>query len=551
MELKYRVGIGRKISSTSDIRRSLVDIKRGLQNRFQELNRLQKLLMAIVVSHVEAVHRHTLLTMVARLDNHSTAATRERSLEELVADHRFLESRYEFIHVQNEDVAAAISENAEFVGLSALAQRGLRDYYLEVIDAKDFTAAAMSVAVRQALALCAKTRDTTSMLRLMDCLSDDIRQANDQSVYVDAIVEAVFGDEDLFQTEYEALVDWASALAYDTGDFRRAARLLDSLPSLSAYQGAMLACCAQETGQHQRALDIVRSNRSSWHGIDAQLTAELIEMIVARAQADVDRAKIIFQRLRETGDFGTSLLFAYALRFSESINEFPDCTPHVLESSDRFEHGGLTKSQAYSLLAAAMHLAREGKVAVALEAVERAGRLLVGEVRDQHIVLNNKAAATMLSEHPSFEECVTWLNAAMRTSRDDYSDAVILNNLAIANSRLGRLAKAVDCVERVLTILEAPDFADRNIFWGVGFTAMKIFREAGHAERADWACTFIQEKALRPTTYPTYWEYRFGLREDVEAKFDHMLRLDYHPLFLSHWLIDLEGLMLLKTESPR
>lgn len=551
MELKYRVGIGRKINGSSDIGRSLIDLKGGLRDRFRELNRLQKLLMAIVVSHVEAIHRHTLLAVAARLDKHSTATARERDLEELVENYRFLESRYEFVYVQNEDVTGSISDIAEFMGMSALAQKGLRDYYMEIINAKDFTAAAMSVAVRQALALCAKTRDTTSMLRLMNRLSGDIRQANDQSVYVDAIVEAVFGKEDLFQAEHEALVDWAAAFAYGTGDFKRAARLLDSLSVLNAYHGTMLACCAQEVGQHQRALDIVRSNRASWHGVDAQLTADLIEMIVARSQANIDQARSIFRGVRENEPFNISPLFGYALRFSETINEFPDATPHVLESVDRFERDGLTKSQAYSLLAAAMHLAREGKVTAALESVERASELLVGEIRDQHILLNNKAAVTMLSERPGFEECVTWLNAAMRTSRDDYSDTVILNNLAIANSRAGLLSEAVDCVERMLTILEAPDFADRNIFWGVGFTAMKVFQEAGHMERSDWARVISQEKASRSTTYHAYWEYRFGLRADAEPKFDYMLRFDYHPLFLSHWLIDLEGLMLLKTGSPR
>jgi len=551
MEMKYRVALSRKITGPSDIRLSLADLKGHLLAHFAELPRLQKLLLAIVVSHVEAVHRHTLLSVAARLESYSTAAERERSLDELLTNHRFLESSYEFLRLQNEDISEAIEQDAQFVGLRGLAQKELRDYYLEIVDTNDFTAAAMPVAVRQSLWLCAKTGDTTSMLRLMRHLSDDIRLANDQSVYVDAIAEAVSGAGELFQVEHEEFVDWAAALAYDTGDFDRASKLLDTLPSLNAYRGAMLSCCAQEIGAHQRAVEIIRENRPSWHGVEAQLTCDLIEMLVTRSLGETAQARDIFDSVLDNNTFRASPLFGYALRFSETINEFPHCTTHVLESASWFERHGLHKSQAYSRLASAMHLARAGNVASALDNVKLASQTLVGEVHDQHIIMNNKAAVTMLSDRPAFLECTGWLKGAMYTSRDDYSDTVLLNNLAIANIGSGHLAGAVECIERALTILKNPDFADRNIFWGVSFTAMSVFRQAGHAERAERVRRLPQEVSPRPTIYPDYWEYRFGLRDDVDPKFNYMLQFNYHPLFLSHWVIDLEGLTLLKTEPPR
>jgi hypothetical protein len=551
MEMKYRVAVGRRIRGPSDLRLSLADLKGSIHDHFMELTRLQKLLLAIVVSHVEAINRHTLFAVAAHMESYSTATERERSLHELLTEHSFLEARYDFLRLQNEDIPGAIAQDAQFAGMSGLAQKGLRDYYMEVIGANDFTAAALPVAVRQALRLCAKTGDTTSTLRLMRHLSDDIRLANDQSMYVDAIAEAVEGVPELFQTEHEEFVDWASALAYDTGDFERAAKLLDTLPGLNVYRGAMLACCAQETGAHQRAVEIVRENRHSWHGADAQLTCDLIELLVARARGETARAREIFDGVFSNSVFRISPLFGYALRFSETINEFPQCTPHILESAEWFERHGLNKSQAYSRLASAMHLARAGEVAPALENVKLASRALVGEIRDQHIILNNRAAVTMLSDRPAFQECVGWLNAAMLTSRDDYSDAVLLTNLAIANAGSGLIGRAVECAERALTILKEPDFADRNIFWSVSFAALNVFHQAGHAERAERARRFPQEEAPRPTIYLDYWEYRFGLRDDVAPKFGYMLRFDYHPLFLSHWLIDHEGLALLKTEPPR
>jgi tetratricopeptide (TPR) repeat protein len=550
MELKYRVGVSRKISSPSDIRQSLSDLKGHLQSHFDELTRLQKLLLALVISHREAVNRQTLLTVSARLDQYSTAAERERGLNDLLGVHQFLEASHEVIRLQNEDILEAITGEASFIGMLALAQKGLRDYYLEIINTNDFTSVVMSVAVRQALTLSAKTRDMASMLHLMRHLSDDIKLANDQSVYVDAIAEAVSSAEGLFQEEHEAFVDWATELAYDTSDFKRAAKLLNSLPSLNAYRGAMLACCAQEIGQHQHAINIVRENRSSWEGDDAQLTADLIEMLVARSLGDVSKARHIYENIRNNSNFMKSPLFGYALRFSETINEFPECTGDLLESVKWFERYSLTKSQAYSQLASSMHQAREGKILLALESVKQASRILIGEVKDQHIILNNMAAIKLLSDQPGFEECLNWLTTAMRTSRDDYSDTVLLNNLAIANAQCGRLAEALDCVEHMLTIMKDPDYADRNIFWSASFTAMKIFQSSGHIMRAEQIRKLLYEQAPPPTIYPTYWEYRFGLRVDVDPKYNFMLRFDYHPLFLSHWLVDHEGLLLLKTESP-
>jgi len=545
VELKFRAGIGRKVHNAADIQNSLSDLQGQLNEHFNMLNKRQKLMLALVLVHVEAIHYQTMLNVAARIDQHATAPDLEDDLMSLINVHGFLELNHGFVRLQNEDISMAIGQNTAFGGLIALANRELRDYYLELIDRNDYTVTGMPMAVRQALSLCAKTRDITATLRIVKELSGVIRQTNDQSIYVDAIAEAIADKQNLFQAEHEELVDWAAELAYDAADYKRAANLLKSLPVLNLYQAAMLACCAQELGEHDFALMILRKGRPSWKGKDSQLLADLIEMTTVRDMGDEARAKDILDNIYSDPTAKSSPIFGYALRFYEMLLEFPESTPFILESASWFEHHGLINAEAYSRLSGAVLLARAGRTEDALGFLQRATKLLKGEVRDQYTVLNNKAVVAMLVPHPDFTKCVFWLSAGIRVCRNDYADVVLLNNLAIAKCQLGLISDALECVDRMLSILKEPTFGDRDIFWGACFNAMLVFERAGQKSRAE-EMRVLPRAVARSNEYSPYWEYRFGLRPDVDERYQYLLKFEYHPLYLSHWLIELEGLKLLK-----
>ncbi|SRR5579871_1992777 len=550
VELRFRAGIGRKIHSAADIQNSLSDLEGQLNEHFNVLNRRQKLMLALVLAHIEAIHHQTMLLVAARIDQHTTVPELENNLMSLVNIHKFLELNHGFVRLQNEDLAMAIANSPTFGGLIVLASRELRDYYLELIHGNNYTVTGMPMAVRQALSLCAKTGDMTAIVRIVKELSGIIRQTNDQSIYVDAIAEAIADKQNLFQSEHEALVDWAAELAYDAADYKRAADLLRSLPSPNSYQAAMLACCAQELGEHEFALTVLHNHRSPSRDRSGELLAELIEMTTIRDMGDEVRAKNILDKIHSDPTARVSPIFGYALRFYEMLLEFPESTPFMLESAEWFKRYGLINPEAYSRLSGAILLARAGRIDEALEFMQRATKLLKSEVRDQYTVLNNKAVLAMLVPQPDFSQCISWLNAGMRVCRNDYADVVLLNNLAIAKNQLGLISDAIECVDRMLTILKEPSFGDRDIFWGACFNAMRIFERAGQKRRAE-DMRILPRAVARSKEYSPYWEYRFDLRSDIDEQYRYLLKFDYHPLYLSHWLIELEGLKLLKQGQQK
>src|SRR5262249_39830732 len=154
----------------------------------------------------------------------------------------------------------------------------------------DFAAAPVSMALRQALRLAGKTNDVATLIRLTERLTDEIRKSNDQSIYINAVLEAVSAHSDFFPGEQARLVDWAASVAYESGDFGKAAELIETLPKRDLLQNSILAFCYSETGQHARASSIASSMRSSNPPIDASLVADLIDLVVLRCVGDRDSA---------------------------------------------------------------------------------------------------------------------------------------------------------------------------------------------------------------------------------------------------------------------
>jgi tetratricopeptide (TPR) repeat protein len=550
-EMRYRVALARRLDSPYEIRRTLSDLNGQIAEHLKNLVPLQRLMLALVLVNIEALDRHTLLTIAGRIDARSSVSERDQRLSELITEHRFLEASREGVRLQNEDIATAIKSEPSFQGLTALAQKGLRDFYRELIARQEFTNVAAAAAVRQTLRLCVLTNDTVGLVDTARQLTNIIEQSNDQSLYVDAIAEAI-SSGDLTAQEQRGLVDWAASLAYGVADFDRAASILQTLPqgSLDAYQAIMLACSHQEIGNHQAALELIATRRALWPWTDARLAAEIVEFLVLRAWNRIDEARACLIAILGNPEYIDRALLGYALRLSESIYEFPLATENLLQSVTVFDAHGLSRSKSYSELAAAMHLARAGRLDEASSLVKGATSVLQREVRDQQLILNDQTVVELLQDFPDFEACIRNLTIAMQTSCDDFSDVTLLNNLAISYHQSGRLTEAIDCVERILTILEDPTFGDEEILWGLAFTAMSIFDAANEPKRAREMRALPMKKGRQPHLYRTYWEFRFGQRTDADPKYQFMLRLPYHPLFLSHWLIDVEGLEVLRRE-PR
>src|SRR5258707_13693577 len=94
----------------------------------------------------------------------------------------------------------------------------------------------------------------------------------------------------------------------------------------------------------------------------------------------------------------------------------------AVDSVRWFERLGLEKSRAYSALSACRFLARTGKFAEAVDLIDLADGHLRGLVRNEHLLLNNRALVGMLSESPDFDRCSEWLRQALRSCRYDFGE---------------------------------------------------------------------------------------------------------------------------------
>jgi len=404
----------------------------------------------------------------------------------------------------------------------------------------------VSLAVRQALRLSVDLGDVATMEELVTQLSSRVSTTTDQSWYVSQIVTAVGGNAHLFADQQERLLLWAAEMAAEIADFETARNLLYQVSSKSAFSDVLLCACLIETGDHEEAFRLTGILRGSTDR-DERLAGQLIDLIQLRCSGRVEAAKELWQDLNSQADLQKSNFYGYLLRFKELIADFPDCIDELVASSDWFLTRGLVTSAAYTLLTLASHMARTGDIGASSDSIEKARELLASTARDQHLLTNNEVAVQLLSNVPDAAACCDKLLRAIPASGDDYSDIVLYTNFAVSASLIGQVNHAREAVERALRIARSPKFADRDVFWGVSFNLRYVDANLNLGLKSEILEAFGD---LRPHSLQNdYWQFRFGRVATVPERFQHMLTKPYHPMFLSHWTLDVDGLRTLSRES--
>lgn len=551
VELKFQVGVGRRAIGATAIAGVLENVERGVGDHIRGLPVLERLILACVLAHTEAIDRHVLQQVVARLDPALRPGLFQRALDSLLGEHGFLARTDGALRLNDETVAHAANGIASFRSLIALAEAALRDWYGELIAAGDYKSVGMPMAVRQLFRLCARTRDVTGLVRASEVLIAEVRQAQDQLVYVDAVASAIAADPELYGQDHDDLLVWAASLAYGVSDWGRVVDLLLAKSAQDSFSLLMRAFAMQEVGRHQEALDLAQEVAAHAAHDDERLASELVAILIVGCMGDYDQARARLELLIADPAHQQSPLLGYAFRFFEVVDGFVDALPRLEQSIAWFDRFGFAKSRAYSQLPAAMFLARLGDVEAGRAMLAEASQDLVGEVRDQHMVLNNRAAVELLADDPDTRLCVAWLKAALTTARDDFSELTIITNLAIAHARDDDLEAAMGCAEKALRVLERHDFADQDTYWPVCFNAARIFEAAGRQDRAAEAWGFPKAQGRAPSVNSDYWAFRYGERNVAPEPYGFLASRAWHPLYLSHWVIDLEGLDLLKRARLR
>ena len=549
IEMQFQVLIGHNISSPRQIGAILSDLPKTLEGHIAALSTGHRLVLAVCSAHVESIEMATLAAAMAALSPLTSPLVLNKALKDLVETHQFLIVGGGAYRIHNETVADALRDLPAMRALVASAEKALRDYYAGQVYRSARDSVGMSAVVRQLFRLCARTKDVAGLLRATESLAEEVEHAQDPTLYVEVIVDAVAADPGLYAGSRDALLRWAGSLAYDVGNFGQASLLLSQLAESDAMCLAMRACALAETGGHDQALHIAATLRQRATLDQTRLAADLIEALVRGCRGERQRARALLTAAIGDPRYADSPLLGYAYRFFEPIEDYTVCIDQLRHSIAWFDRFGLKRSKACSQLAVAVLVARMGQLSEARAMIAEAAQILDRKAPGRHLLLNNMAAIELLADQPRPERCKHLLGEALRYVRDDYSEATILSNLSLAHWLAGELAQAQECGEKLLQILAQPDFADRECYWPLCFNAAHVAREAGALANAQQWLDMPVERAGAPQMNGDYWAFRYGQSSQAGAAYAFLANKPYHPVYLSAWLIDSDGLSQLKQEQ--
>ncbi|MEM5474700.1 hypothetical protein WNZ14_23515 [Hoeflea sp. AS60] len=545
VELKFGVGVGQSLTDVSRIGRTLANLSDTISEHIAQLPSLQRLLLSIIQAHVEAIDLPTLSSAAMRIDPRALHSEIGKALDQLEDQDAFLVRTHGLIALRNDTIAKSLQQTPAVQGLLALSEKALRDNYAGIMEGELGTQG-LSNLLRQYFRLCARTKDMQGLKRAADRLTGEVRATQDHTIYVDAVASAIEANPELFRGEHDDLVEWAAELAYSASDWRRATTLLSLLKKRTSYSELMRACALQESGGHVEALQIIATLRCETADIQTLLAADLVEALVVGCRGEHGKTREILEAITANEAYRTSPLVGYAYRFFEIVDGLEGSLKSLKASVAWFHRHNLPESMAYSQLPAALLMARSGDIDGARTTLGQATIALSQVVRDQHIVVNNACAVELLSEQPDFRYCSDELSGALRFARDDFSELTILSNLSIALLSQGNLESAVDSAEKCHLLLANHDFADTDIYWPVCFNMAVVYAANGDTEKYEAARRFPFDNGPSREDDLEYWQYRYGLADLPPDTHQFLGGKPWHPVYLSHWLIDLEGLSLLK-----
>jgi tetratricopeptide (TPR) repeat protein len=543
-QLRFSISIERGRSAPQ-----LLDLKRGVIEEYQQqISRLaptDRMSLCLLFTHEEAIPRSLVRLLLGKLNVLAAKGAVDHSLTGLIEAELVVAHPIGTLSLENEDIAEAIRKHTALAGNLLLAKAVLRDYYRSLVCDTENPTPDMSLAVRQALRLSVDLGDVATMEEVVTLLSSRVSTTTDQSWYVSQIVTAIGGGAHLFADQHDNLLLWAAEMAAEIADVKTARDLLRQMSSNSSFSDVLLCACLIETGDHEEAARLSNLLAMSADR-DEQLAGELIKLILLRCTGQIGAARELWGTLDSQADLRKSNLYGYLLRFKELVADFPDCIEALRSSSDWFILRRLATSAAYTELTLASHTARSGDIGAANDSIDKARELLASTARDQHILSNNEVAVHLLSEKPDAVACCNKLARAIPCSGDDYSDIVLYTNFAISAALIGRTDQASEAVERALRIAKKPKFADRDVFWGVSFNLCYVDATLRLGRKMELIEAFGE---LEPHSLQNdYWQYRIGRAESSHERFRFMLSKPYHPMFLSHWTLDVDGLRALRRE---
>jgi hypothetical protein len=551
LEMQFQAGVRHRRVEALQIQDALSDLPKALSHHASELSSLEKIIMATCLAHVESIQGDVLVQAIRSLSPATSSQQARKALNDLSVTHNFLSFRDGGYSVRDEIVADSVQRLPSFVAMLAAAEVALRNIYYSIVLDADWAPTGASTAMRQLFRLCARTKDAIGLLRAIDALSDEISRTHDQSMYAEIVAAAVKKDASLFGDDLDRLLHWASGIAYDVANYRVADELLGMLKAPDEVSEIMQACALQEIGKHDHSREIAGRLQVSGKSRNIRLAARLLDAMILGCLGDHSRARSMLDDALSDPECTDSMMLAYAHRFHEVIEDTDNCLEHLHSSIAMFDLHGMNISKAYSQASAAVLLARTGRIEEARTTIAESGRVLNERICERQLLLNNMAAIELLSPSPDYRRCADFLTQALRHVRDDYSEATVLSNLSIAHMGSGNKDGALRCIDPIRSIIDDHDFASRELFLPLCLNAAYVLEKSGNIEDASSFLDLPNALSISASKNKSYWDYRYRRTSVVEESWRYLVEREFHPLYLSHWLIDLEGLNRMRQELPQ
>lgn len=550
MEMKFQVGVIQQVTRPEQLRLVLTNYPSVLDEHIRGLTSNHRMILALCMANLEPIREHVLAHVLISQSKAWSPLSIKKALDELIDTHKFILKRGSMYAIHNENVAIALGHTITLRPMLASCEKHLRDYYSNLLGESQIEDVELAVAVRQVFRLCARTKDVVGLLRATSILSREVAHAKDPSMYVEVVASAIEADPTLYDEYYGEFIVWAASLAYEIGNYHKAESMLSLLTNPSSQFQITRAFCLQEIGRHDEALALAEAIRTNGTHRDHVIAADLLEALIWGCRGDLENARLKLSNVVLNSENSESPLLGYAFRFFEPITDYTGCIDYLEQSILCFEKKHLTRSKAYSQAAAAVLVARHGKIQRARELISDAARTLGADLRDRHLMLNNVAAIELLSEQPNAEMCIYLLSDALRHVNDDYSEISVMSNLSLAYWEAGQFERAAECNARVLQILHDHDFVDSEIYWPICLNASLVYRSNGEDKEAMNVMEIPRTRCRLPKLNMEYWKYRYYGDAIFNSKYEYLARRMHHPLYLSHWTVDLEGINMLNKEQP-
>lgn len=260
------------------------------------------------------------------------------------------------------------------------------------------------------------------------------------------------------------------------------------------------------------------------------LNTKLILLNNFRSVNNNNACKTIGMDIEGNSEYKKYPEYGYFLRLSNLYLDRQSSTDKIRESAEFFHKIGNDVQEGKSLIAWANHLALNGQIKEAKNALSKANRKLKNTNFGYHMILVNKAAINLLDGDYTEE---TWdlLDQAELSTVVPFDKLAVLNNKliwCIENKSYTRAELIINQIDRLFTF--EPDkhllsFMNYNLY--LFYTDLKMFSEADiHYKKADKLKRYCTTLNLRMT------------HQSVPEK-QFLLSKRWHVCFLEYWTFDI------------